>query len=178
MNKTYTTPQVRAIVDGIFNMLDGKPHNLGQILEPYKKAEPKTIEVKAQSALHSLFNECEIIPVKIERDQHKAGKLSHEKMVEKIRLAAGIQALINWKNRVADTGHIHYAKNAKPWLQQHGYARIIRVHGSTDSDYVEIATSWVSTKNQYDMIYKKTWAEWRALWKQTLPFVTKHANGK
>jgi hypothetical protein len=43
---------------------------------------------------------------------------------------------------------------------------------------VEISTSWLSTKNRYDMIYKKTWAEWRSIWRETLPFVIKHSNGK
>lgn len=173
MNKTYSNTEVKAIITGIFNMLDGKPHNLGSILEPYKKPEPKKIVVTAKTAAKQPDFD---IPITIMRDQHEAGKLSHLKMVEKIRLAAGVQALINWTNRASDKGHIHYAKNAKPWLQQHGLANIIRVHGKTDNDYVEIGTTWMSTKNRYDMVYKKTWAEWRAIWRETLPFVQKHSS--
>ncbi len=184
--KTYTQAQVRTIIDGIFNMLDGKPHNLGAILEPYAKPvpgiterKPKPVTIKATAQSDFEFGvPIEIMAESKPRDQHKAGKLSHLKMVEKIRLAAGVQALINWTNRTADTGHIHYAKNAKPWLQQQGYARIIRVEGKTDSDYVEISTTWLSTKHRYDMIYRKTWGEWRAIWRETLPFVQKHASGK
>ena len=98
------------------------------------------------------------------RDQKAAGTKAHKaSVVPDIALATAVVALANWTKQQSDKGEFIYAKNSGRFVH-HGYARIVRVHGKTDSDTVEISTTVCTKRDTHTMIYQKPWAEWRALW--------------
>lgn len=114
-----------------------------------------------------MFTPAETIEVKAEtkpRDQKASGDKAHKQsVVPDIAMATAVIAMTNFHKKQADKGEFIYAKNAHRFIH-HGYARVIRVEGRTDSDYVEISTTVTTSRETHNMIYRKTWADWRALW--------------
>jgi len=100
------------------------------------------------------------------RDQHVNGVKAHKaSVVPDIALATATVAITNFYNKQHDKGEFVYSKRAHRFVH-HGYARVIKVQGRTDSDMVTVSTTVTTSRETHNMTYSKPWSEWRALWRK------------
>jgi len=105
------------------------------------------------------------------RDQHKAGKLAHNSVVDTIMLKAALLALAS----KGDIGKFLYAAKAPEKFQQTGLARVI----DGNPEATKILVSWSSVKKENRRVIEKPISEWRALWAEYFAgMVDDHKTGK